>query len=182
MVKEEYCTDGKMSIPYYLSGMKNSILPFLLLFAFYNIGAQNERDTIRIQKNENSNSARFYFQDQKLKPKDLVRLTHNIPEAHQEAMLARKSYSAAQFLAFTGGFILGWQAVSLISQKDAPWAITILGIGALGVSIPYNQSYSKHAKNAAQLYNHDLNHSTGMERARLDIGISSSGVGLHFTY
>ena len=162
--------------------MKNLILPILLLFASYPMQAQDHSDTIRILKNQNTQASKFYLKDQLLKPKDMVRMTQNIPEANAEALLARQSHTVAVVLGFTGGFILGWQVGQVISQNPAPWSITILGLGALVVSIPYNKGYHKHATNAAQIYNLDLQKSVGMERAILDFGITSSGMGFQLTY
>lgn len=96
-------------------------------------------------------------------------------------VLAKKNYGAAGFFGFVGGFIIGWQFVSIIQNKPAPWEVSAIGVGALIASIPFSSSYSKHAIKAIELYNSGLK-DTSLEYEKLEFGIVGNGVGVRFSF
>ena len=96
-------------------------------------------------------------------------------------LVAKRAYGTAGFFGFVGGFIIGWQFVSIIQDKPAPWEVSAIGVGALIASIPFSNSYSKHAVKAMELYNSGLK-DTSLEYEKLELGITSNGVGLQFNF
>jgi hypothetical protein len=159
--------------------MKNLYLIILLFLFSFPLHAQAPSDTIQIHLRQVN---QFYFQSKKLKPNDMLYLTKSNPEAYRTMRSAKNSYGAAQFFGFAGGFIIGWQLGRVITKQPAPWSVTLIGAGAIIASIPFNNSYSNHATNAVRIYNRDLQKSVGMQRAILDFGVTSSGMGFQLTY
>ncbi len=158
--------------------MKTLLTSTFILCIICSIHGQQTADTITIVRKQ---VARFYYHSQKLKPNQMVKLVKPNKEAYNEMLVAKRAYGTAGFFGFVGGFIIGWQFVSIIQDKPAPWEVSAIGVGALIASIPFSNSYSKHAVKAMELYNSGLK-DTSLEYEKLELGITSNGVGLQFNF
>ncbi|MBP6680185.1 MAG: hypothetical protein KA166_03275 [Saprospiraceae bacterium] len=158
--------------------MKTFLTLAIILCITCTIHGQQMPDTISIVKKQVS---RFYYDGQKLKPNQMVALVKPNKEAYNEMLVAKRKYGTSSFFGFVGGFIVGWQFVSIIQKKPAPWEVTAIGVGALIASIPFSSSYSRHAVKAVDLYNSGLQ-DTSLEYEKLEFGIVGSGVGLWFSF
>ncbi len=159
------------------------IMKILITFGFIfwitcSLQAQQMPDTISIMKNQ---VAHFYHHGKKLKPNNLMLLTKSNKEAYREMRVAKGKHDAAGILGFAGGFIIGWQFVNFIQKESAPIGITAVGVGALIASIPFSNSYSKHATKAVRIYNSSLKNAP-LESQKLGFGMTSNGVGLSLTF
>ena len=153
------------------------ILGILLCFSGL-VSAQERADTIRIEKRQVS---RFYYQDFRLKHAQMVLLTKPNPEAYKEMLKAKHKYGTANFLGFTGGFLIGYQISSTLLSKDASWEVSAIGLCLILSTIPFSSSYSYHATNAARIYNGGLK-DTSIEYEKIELGITGSGVGFKLTF
>lgn len=98
-------------------------LGFFTCFLF-TIQGQQIPDTIGIVKKQ---VAQFYFEGKRLKPNQMVALIKPNKAAYKEMIVAKRKYGTAGFFGFVGGFIVGWQFVSIIQKKPAPWEVTAVG-------------------------------------------------------
>ena len=122
----------------------------LMLFASLSF-AQNQTDSITVKKKG------VYLQNGKiLKPKELLEITKNNPEAYALMKKAQTNYAFANVFSFTGGFMIGWQLGSLIGGGEANWGVAGAGAGTILIAIPFSSAYIKHSQNAVDLYNADL--------------------------
>ncbi len=158
--------------------MKSFLTIACILCIIGTLHGQQELDTITIIKKQ---VARFYYHSQKLKPNQMVTLVKPNKEAFKEMLVAKRKHGTAGFFGFVGGFIIGWQFFSTIQEKSAPWEVTAIGAASLLASIPFTSSYSRHALKAAKLYNGGLK-DTSLEYEKLELGITSNGVGLQFRF
>lgn len=144
----------------------------------YSIQGQQSPDTITIEKKQVS---RFYYQGKKMKPSNMLVLMKPNKEAYREMVIAKRKHDTAGLFGFVGGFIIGWQFISTIQEKSSPWEVTAIGVASIIASIPFNSSYSRHAVNAAKLYNGGLK-DTSLEYEKLELGITGTGIGLQLIF
>ena len=53
-----------------------------------------------------------------LKPRQLLEITHNNPEAFKSMQLAKKNYDAGAVFSFVGGFMVGWPCGTALAGGD----------------------------------------------------------------
>lgn len=153
------------------------ILGLFLCFASP-IDAQQMTDSILIEKRQVS---RFYYQDMRLKPNQMVLLTKPNKEAYKEMLIAKRKYGTATFFGFAGGFLIGSQLLSTLMSKPAYWEISALGLCSILATIPFSSSYSWHATNAAKIYNGGLR-DTSLEHEKVELGIVGNGLGMRLLF
>lgn len=122
----------------------------LILFTNLTFG-QNQTDSITFKKKG------IYLQNGKiLKPKQLLEITKDNPEAYALMKKAQTNYAFANVFSFTGGFIVGWQLGSLVGGGEPNWGVAGAGVGVVLIAIPFSSAYIKHSQNAVDLYNASL--------------------------
>lgn len=139
----------------------------------FNSYGQNKSDSIEIKK---ALGTIFRQNGKNLTPRQLLDITQSNTEAYKEMKIAKSNYDIGSVFGFAGGFLVGWPLGTAIAGGEPNW--TLAGIGAgLILSIPFSTAYTKHAKNAVNLYNNGLK-STGLNNVDFKIGLTYNGIGV----
>ncbi len=154
------------------------VLLALLFIPVFSAFGQSRTDSIEIKKGFGTV---FRHNGKNLTPKQLLDLTASNPDAYKEMQIAKSNHAAGSVFGFIGGFLVGWPLGTAIGGGDPNWALAGIGAGLLVISIPFSSAYTKHAKNAANLYNSGVSHSS-LHGPKLHIGMSGSGMGLRFSF
>ncbi|KAA5533613.1 hypothetical protein F0919_13825 [Taibaiella lutea] len=149
-------------------------LLFLLLLSAFNTGfCQLKSDSI-IAKRGN-----FWYHDVTLKPTDMLRLMQPNEAAFKKMKASRTYNGFSTVFACAGGFLIGYPLGQAIGgKKDPEWAMLGVGVGVVGISIPFGIISGKKAKEAAQLYNAGLKTTSFLNKKELMFLVSNNGVGL----
>ncbi|WP_128397008.1 hypothetical protein [Botryobacter ruber] len=125
----------------------------------------------------------FTLDGVKLSPSQLEDVVRENPEALQEMKVARRNMIPVTVLSYAGGFMVGYPLGSAIGGGTPNWTMAGVGAGLLALSIPFSVGYSKHAQQAAELYNEGLYTSQDRQgRLRFRLGFATSGPGLAVTF
>ena len=158
--------------------LKKTLLGVLLFSTVFSATSQNTADTIEVRK---AFGTVFRYKGKNLTPRQLLDMTAPMPEARKEMEIAKTNHAAGTVFGFIGGFLVGWPLGTAIAGGDPNWALAGIGAGLIVISIPFSSAYTKHAKNAANLYNSGQKHS-GLNGPGLDIGMTSNGLGLRLVF
>lgn len=124
------------------------ISPVLLSFSLF---AQSNDGDLRMEKT--FWGVKFSEYGRSLKPKEVLQIMEVNPEAFAEFKKAKSNYDAAQVFGFIGGFMIGWPIGTAISGGDPQWGIAAGGAAVLLLTIPLNNGFTKHGRNAIAIYN-----------------------------
>ncbi len=123
------------------------LLVVVLFFSFLNLSSQTRPDTISFHKGI------FKVRGEILKFPQLLELTKNNFEAYKEIKKARADYTATMVFSFIGGFCIGFPLGRALANKQPVWSMLAVGVGLVGIAIPFNYSFAKHAKKGVRIYN-----------------------------
>jgi hypothetical protein len=165
-----------------------SVFLYLCFSATIALAQQNEpgnnsqqTDTISIIKTFGGTT--YYDGRKQLKPKDI----RNIVQDNEQALTLVKSANAQSvisgIIAFSGGFMCGYQLGAIISGREPSYGVLAIGAGVIAISIPISISANRDLKRAVRTYNADIqsNHTTtGQYQLRLQS--TGNTIGLAFTF
>jgi len=141
----------------------------------------------KIEYRQSFTGPKFYNFAQRLKPRDLVRVTVDMPEAHRYMAKARKNNTLANLFGFTGGLLIGFPAGASVAGGNPNWNLAIVG-GILAVaSIPFSVSFQKNAIKGADIYNAslqppDVDKKKGGIKIQMRLSASLNGAGLTLNF
>ena len=138
------------------------------------LSAQVPADTIEVRKGLETT---FRLNGNKLRPKQLLELTKNNPEANKLMKTARSNYTVAYIFSSVGSSLIGYQLGYSVSGGKANWTLAGVGGGLFLASLPFSGAYAKNAKKAVTIYNKGLNQ-VGIKKVWVFPALSSDGVGL----
>lgn len=133
--------------------MKRIVLIGLFLLHLFQSFAQNQSDSIEIKKGF---ATVFRQHGKKLTLQQLLDITKINTEAYAEMQIAMRNYTIDNILGFAGGFMIGWPIGTAIGGGKPNWALAGIGAGLAVMSVPFDIAFTKHAKNAAKIYNAGL--------------------------
>jgi hypothetical protein len=145
---------------------------FLLLIAF----APNAQ-TISIYKT--FGGVLFQRDSLPISAKQVHSLLQENSQAYQEFSLARKNSTVASVLGFTGGLLIGVPLGTLLTGAEPEWGLALAGVAFIGVSIPFNKAFVRHAANAIDLYNQPK---AAGAKAKGEVFFSGTSVGLRIRF
>jgi hypothetical protein len=154
--------------------MKWIIIILIFLMTVFNSYGQNKLDSIEIKK---ALGTVFRQNGKNLTPRQLLDITQSNTEAYKEMEIAKSNYDVGSVFGFAGGFLVGWTLGTAIAGGEPNWTLAGIGAGLIVVSIPFSTAYTKHAKNAVNLYNNGLK-STGLNNVDFKIGLTYNGIGV----
>jgi hypothetical protein len=154
--------------------MKRIIIILIFLMTVFNSYGQNKSDSIEIKK---ALGTIFRQNGKNLTPRQLLDITQSNTEAYKEMKIAKSNYDVGSVFGFAGGFLVGWPLGTAIAGGEPNWTLAGIGAGLIVVSIPFSTAYTKHAKNAVNLYNNGLK-STGLNNVDFKIGLTYNGIGV----
>lgn len=111
--------------------------------------------------------------------KQVHSLLQENPEAYQQFSLARKNSTVASALGFAGGLLIGVRLAGLLIGSEPEWGFALAGAALIGVGIPFNRAYERHAANAIDTYNQQK---SARSSAKADVVVSGSGIGLRLRF
>lgn len=154
--------------------MKSICSLFVLLMLACNISfCQSTGDSIVVKRSN------FLYHDKVLKPIEMLRLMQPNEMAFKTMKAARVYNGFSTFFSFAGGFMIGYPLGEAIGgKKDPHWVMLGIGVGLVGVSIPFAITSHKKAKEAAELYNAGLKTTSFLNKKELRFIVSNNGVGL----
>lgn len=158
--------------------MKKIIIFCLVLFTCFALKAQNQSDSIQIEMKFGTN---YIYQGKKLNPRQLLNVMEVNPEAYDVMKKAKRNYDAAQVFSFIGGALIGYPIGTAIGGGDPNWLLAGIGVGVVGVAIPFSIAFNKNARSAVALYNEGLR-TLGHQNVEMKLGMSANGVGLTVTF
>ncbi|CAN5389578.1 hypothetical protein BH23BAC1_BH23BAC1_06020 [soil metagenome] len=140
--------------------------------------AQSFTDPIEIKGNKQNT---FYQYGNKLSPRQIIYITQENPEATLYMKRAKSNSDLATFFSFTGGMLIGWPVGTMFAGARPNWAIAGIGMGVLVVSLPFNTTYQKHARNAVEVYNEGLGPFV-KDPITYKLGVSGNGLGVQMNF
>ena len=106
-----------------------------------------------------------------LSMREVLEMMRVNPVAHDEFKLAKKKYGAAGALGFAGALLISVPLVSAVAGGHPEWGLAVAGGVLMGVSIPLNRSFQRHAQNAVDEYNKQF------ESTRMKTNLYFTGTG-----
>lgn len=131
--------------------MKKSTTSLVVLLVILSFNTLAQEADIRIEKA--FGGVKFYQGTTLLKPKEVMNLMADSPEALEAFKKAKSNYDAGQVIGFIGGFMIGWPIGTALAGGEAQWGLAAGGVGVLLLAIPLNSAFNKHSKNAVEIYN-----------------------------
>lgn len=159
--------------------MKHLITLFLIMIGALSLKAQVKGDTIRITSSFWGLSVEQG--EQKLSLKQAEKIMEPVPKAALNMKKARTNNTIAIILAFAGGAAIGWPLGSAAGGGNPEWFLAGIGAGLIIVAIPISSSATKHAKQAASIYNKSIP-KTSYYKWNIDLNLSGSGIGIVFLF
>ncbi len=158
--------------------MKNILITCILICCFVSVKAQSQTDTIQIEKKLGTN---YLLLGEKLTPKQLLTIMEVNPTAYDLMKKAKRNYDAAQIFAGVGGFFIGFPIGTTIAGGDPNWLLAGIGVGLVGVAIPFSVNYNKKAREAVALYNDGIR-SLGYHELDMKLGFAANGIRLTLNF
>ena len=109
-----------------------------------------------------------------------------IMSEHQEAMSymsrAKTYYDLSIVLGCSVGVLIGWPIGTAICGGDPNWVLAGIGASLSVLLIPLAIAGNTNALNAIAIYNSSLNSTSFQNEIKLDLGLTSHGIGLKLTF
>jgi len=109
----------------------------------------------RLQVYRTFGGVQFQFDANTVSIKQVLEIVYDNKAAYAELRKAKKNYSVAGVLGFTGGVLIGLPLGTAILGGKPEWILAGVG-GAFAIaSIPLSRAFRSHAQEAVDLYNMD---------------------------
>ena len=155
--------------------MKQTLL-LLLFFTIAKVGfAQTGADTIVIKKGI---STTFLKNNKVLKPKEIEQIISVNNLAAETYSQAKKNIVPATIFGSAGGFLIGYPLGSAIAGGKFSFTMLGVGVGLIGVSIPFTSAYNKHTVKAVQTYNNAIVKASSNLKPKVSSYFGLNGVGI----
>jgi len=149
----------------------------LILVAFYCAASgfsQAAGDTIEIQQK----LGKVYLTDGKpMLARDLYSLLNTNEEATLKVKQAKSNLFPLYLFSIAGGFLIGWPLGTAIGGGEANWTLALIGVGLVGLAIPFQVGYNKNIYQAVRIYNAGVQKSVS-NKATMELGITGNGIGV----
>lgn len=163
----------------------NRLKQMTLLVAFFLLSisstfAQEYGVPITIKKNMGSNL--FYQGEKHLTINQVAKILEANPETFQLMKSAKQNNIWSYLLGVPGAAMFGWQLGAATAGGDADWVMAGVGVGLVGLSIPFMRKCTKQSQQAVDLYNQSIGTTGYCTKTELGLTFTSDGVGLalHF--
>lgn len=135
--------------------MKSSLLLFLLTcFGSHACIAQAFE---QITMHKGFGSTRFeYTKDTvtfSVSPKEVLQIMGDDPLAYEEFWKAKKNYSVAGLMGFTGAALVTIPIASAIAGGNPEWSFAAGGVALMIGSIHFSKAFNRHAQSAVNTFN-----------------------------
>ncbi len=152
--------------------MRLTLLTFLLCMA---VSSQAQQ----INMYKTFGGVRFERDSLIISIKQVHSLLEEEPEAYRHFKVARTNASVASVLGFAGGLLIGIPVGTAIAGGDPEWGMALGGAALIGISIPFNKAFQRHAESALSLYNQK--HTTRI-RQKTELYWAGNGVGIRLRF
>ncbi|KAA3438391.1 hypothetical protein [Rufibacter hautae] len=158
--------------------MKKALLICFMFLVYAPLFAQSAADTIEVKKGF---SPAFKYNGENLNLNQLLEITKSNPEAYKEMKIAKGKATMANVLGYAGGFLLGYPVGTAIGGGKPNWGLAGVGAGIIALALPFNASLTKHAQNAARIYNNGPTQ-TSLKPVDVKLGFTGNGLGLNLLF
>ena len=158
--------------------MKRVIIIAVALIACFNLYSQNQTDSIQVVKKLGTV---FQQNGKTLNIAQIESITSVNPQAAKEMKIAKSNYTFSTIFGGIGGGLIGYPIGTAIGGGEPNWTLAGIGAGIALLSIPFSLSSAKHTKNAVQIYNKGLQHSS-LPNMEVRFGSIQNGVGVRITF
>lgn len=153
--------------------MKHLFLLFLFIsVSITNTFSQSINDTIATNY---SNGTTYSQHGKEINRRQLLEITKSDFNAFAEMKKANNNLGTAYILAYTGGYLIGWQLGRAAFGNKFKWGYAGVGAGLALISIPFFNSSNKYAENAVQIYNRGLKQ-TAQNKITLNLALTGDGI------
>lgn len=152
--------------------MRLTLIYFLLCFA---IGSHAQQIILY----KTFGGVRFERDSLIISIKQVHSLLEEEPEAYQQFKKARTNASVASVLGFAGGLLIGIPVGTAIAGGDPEWGMALSGAALIGISIPFNKAFQRHAESALSIYNQK--HAARIE-PKTELFLAGNGLGLRLRF
>jgi hypothetical protein len=121
--------------------------------------------------------AKFEMDTLTLSPRQVLEILKETPLAYEEFKLAKKNYSIAGVMGFSGAILAGVPLISAISGGDPEWGLAAGGAALILGSIPLSKAFQKRANNALDAYNKKFS-----SRIKTNFYLTGTGFRLRFRF
>ncbi len=152
--------------------MKHLLLTALIILTTIPfVKGQSHHDTVSIIQH------RYYFNGNPVKPRMMLSLMKDSPDAFNRMKRAMRNHTIANTLGITGGVMTGVTVVMLVAGNEPEMEILIAGACYILLSIPFYTLYNLNAITAVHLFNSDIRRQ-GSNAVQLNLGLTNHGIGL----
>lgn len=165
-----------------------SVLLFLCFSSTIALAQQNEpgnslqqTDTIRMVRDFGGTT--YYDGGTLLRPKDIRSIVQDNEQALTLAESANTQSIISGIIAFSGGFMCGYQLGAIISGREPSYGVLAIGAGVIAISIPISISANRDLKRAVRTYNADIqSNQTTTGQYQLRLQSTGNTIGLVLTF
>lgn len=111
--------------------------------------------------------------------KQVASLLEEEPLAYDQFKKARVNSVAASVLGFAGGLLVGIPLGTALVGGDPEWGLALGGAALIGISIPLDKAFKRHAQSALDVYNQKL---TSQHMIKPEVFFTANGVGLKIKF
>ena len=158
--------------------MKRVIIIAVALISCFNFYSQNQTDSIQVVKKLGTV---FQQNGKTLNIAQIESITSVNPQAAKEMKIAKSNYTFSTIFGGIGGGLIGYPIGTAIGGGEPNWTLAGIGAGIALLSIPFSIGSAKHTKNAVQIYNKGLQHSS-LPNMEVRFGSTQNGVGVRITF
>lgn len=159
--------------------MRKLVGLILLMIAFsYALYGQTNADTISISGGTAWEKMKYYQHGELISAKQVRTVIEGNEIAYAQFKKGQNNVVLGNVLAFTGGFLVGFQLGSAMAGGEANAGLLLAGGALIGVGIPINTNGMKQIKQSVDTYNNSITGTTSRNPVRLNFGLSANGVGL----
>lgn len=159
--------------------MKKYLL-ILLFLSFTTIYFSQESDTLL---RFDTGNKRVYLGDHKMNMNELFKVMRPYPETFKLIESARDGLFYANIFYTLGSIPVGYTIGYFLPSNEFKWKPFVVGLGLIGIGIPFNVKYVKNTRRAVDSFNNRKNTSLKFQN-KLDFsfGINQYGFGVQLKF
>ncbi|MCA1763838.1 MAG: hypothetical protein LC664_12725 [Flavobacteriales bacterium] len=158
---------------------KTHLIIIICFFFSLLVSAQNGDSRIKL---EGKGMSQTFVQNSRiLRPKDLVEITREYPEAHAFMKKAKTNSDFASVVGFVGGGLIGIPVGAQLGGGEPNWILAGVGAAVLVMAIPLSSGFKNNAEKGAEIYNQAIAEASS-QKPILNFVFMPHGAGFQLTF
>lgn len=124
----------------------------------------------------------FFQNGMRIKMADAIRITQVNEEANELVRKARTNKVVGDIMGYSGSFAIGWGIGGAIAGAPIEWGWIGAGAGLIGLDLLFQNSFSKKAQLATEVFNANMPYGSMKTPVELAIGVQKNGFGLALNF